>query len=195
MESFEGRGGVVTGGGSGIGRGICLALAEAGHDIAVHYAGSEDAAEETAETIRGMGRNAVTLQADLTVEAEMQRLVPAAHGAQRVLAVLDEHEDAEGLQRAAQDQKRERDDLVGLLGVARPAEVREQRCDAERHDKKIEAVRPPAEVAPRPLRDHLDGHLGHERAVDEQLEQREREALFMETAKAIRGNENPGPWL
>ncbi|WP_370283463.1 SDR family oxidoreductase [Pseudooceanicola sp.] len=79
---------LVTGAGKRLGRAIALALAEAGHDIAVHYAGSEDAAEETAETIRGMGRNAVTLQADLTVEAEMQRLVPAAAGALGPLTVL-----------------------------------------------------------------------------------------------------------
>lgn len=69
---------LVTGAGKRLGRAMALAVAEAGHDVAVHYAGSEEAAEETAAAIRATGRRAVTLQADLTVEAEMQALVPAA---------------------------------------------------------------------------------------------------------------------
>jgi len=69
---------LVTGAGKRLGRAIAIALAEAGHDVAVHYAGSRDGAEETAATIRAAGRRAATLQADLTVEAEMQALVPAA---------------------------------------------------------------------------------------------------------------------
>lgn len=69
---------LVTGAGKRLGRAMALALAEAGHDVAVHYAGSEEAAEDTAQAIRDLGRRAVTLQADLTVEDEMQALVPAA---------------------------------------------------------------------------------------------------------------------
>ncbi|WP_375688675.1 SDR family oxidoreductase [Pseudooceanicola sp. LIPI14-2-Ac024] len=69
---------LVTGAGKRLGRAMALALAEAGHDVAVHYAGSAEAAEEVAAAIRAMGRKAVTLQADLVVEDEMQRLVPAA---------------------------------------------------------------------------------------------------------------------
>jgi NAD(P)-dependent dehydrogenase (short-subunit alcohol dehydrogenase family) len=57
---------------------MALHLAERGHDVAVHYAGSADAAEEVAEQIRALGRKAVTLQADLTAESDMQTLVPRA---------------------------------------------------------------------------------------------------------------------
>ena len=40
---------LVTGGGRGIGRAITLALAEAGFDVCINYAGNAAAAEQTAE--------------------------------------------------------------------------------------------------------------------------------------------------
>ena len=59
------RAALVTGGAKGIGRAVCLALAEKGMDIAVNYAGSAAAAEETAAACRALGVRAVTLQADV----------------------------------------------------------------------------------------------------------------------------------
>ena len=61
-----------------LGRAMALTLAEHGHDVAVHYGGSADAAEELCDTIRAMGRRAVAVQADLTREAEVQTLVARA---------------------------------------------------------------------------------------------------------------------
>lgn len=72
------RAALVTGGARRLGRAIALALAEAGFDLAVHYRGSAGEAEATAERIRGLGRRAVTLPADLAREAEMQALLPMA---------------------------------------------------------------------------------------------------------------------
>ncbi|MBR9844278.1 MAG: SDR family oxidoreductase [Rhodobacteraceae bacterium] len=69
---------LVTGAGKRIGRALALGLAQRGYDVAVHYAGSVEAAEETASDIRALGRQAVTLCADLTQEDEMQALLPAA---------------------------------------------------------------------------------------------------------------------
>ncbi len=69
---------LVTGGAKRLGRAMALALAEDGHDIALHYAGSTDAAEATADEIRAMGRRAVTLQADLLDEAATLSLIPRA---------------------------------------------------------------------------------------------------------------------
>jgi NAD(P)-dependent dehydrogenase (short-subunit alcohol dehydrogenase family) len=69
---------LVTGAAKRLGRAMALYLAERGYDVAVHYAGSATEAEAVAEDIRSKGRKAVTVQADLTVEADMQSLVPRA---------------------------------------------------------------------------------------------------------------------
>ncbi len=72
---------LVTGGSKRLGRAMALYLADRGFDVAVHYNGSAEAAAEVAGLIRDTGRAAATVQADLTVEAEMQALLPAAAGA------------------------------------------------------------------------------------------------------------------
>lgn len=71
---------LVTGAGKRLGRDMALYLAKRGHDVAVHYATSKDEAEEVAAEIRAMGRQGITLQADLTDEKQMQSLFPAAAG-------------------------------------------------------------------------------------------------------------------
>ena len=83
------RAALVTGGAKGIGRAICRALAENGMNIAVNYAGSAAAAEETAAACRALGVQAVTLQADVRSPEACQKLVEdtvAAFGRIDVLA-------------------------------------------------------------------------------------------------------------
>ncbi|HJG27282.1 MAG TPA: 3-oxoacyl-[acyl-carrier-protein] reductase [Subdoligranulum variabile] len=79
---------LVTGGGRGIGRAICLALAKAGFDLCINYAAGSSAAEQTAEECRGLGVQAVVLQADVTTPAECQNLVEKAAGTFGRLDVL-----------------------------------------------------------------------------------------------------------
>lgn len=69
---------LVTGGGKRLGRAMALELARAGHDVAVHYATSEQAAEDVAQEIRALGRRAITLRADLLDEAQVSGLVARA---------------------------------------------------------------------------------------------------------------------
>lgn len=72
------RNALVTGGARRLGRAIALALAHQGFDIAIHYGGSADAAEDTRRDIEALGRRAVLLQADLADEAAVERLLPLA---------------------------------------------------------------------------------------------------------------------
>ncbi|SDK41253.1 SDR family oxidoreductase [Aliiruegeria lutimaris] len=69
---------LVTGAARRLGRYMALYLADRGHDVAIHYHGSADDAEALVAEIERMGRKAVALRADLTREAEMQTLLPAA---------------------------------------------------------------------------------------------------------------------
>ena len=69
---------LVTGAARRLGRELALELAKQGYDVAVHYSSSEDAAEQTANDIRALGRKAITVQADLLSESETQTLVDRA---------------------------------------------------------------------------------------------------------------------
>lgn len=66
---------LVTGSSRGIGRGIALELAKAGHRIAVNYAGNAEAAAETLAAVRAAGGDGFTIQGDVAVAADRERLV------------------------------------------------------------------------------------------------------------------------
>lgn len=56
---------IVTGGSRGIGRACALRLAETGCDVAVLYAGNDEAARETVEAIEALGRRARAWKCDV----------------------------------------------------------------------------------------------------------------------------------
>ncbi|MGF1471371.1 MAG: SDR family NAD(P)-dependent oxidoreductase [Rubrobacteraceae bacterium] len=66
---------VVTGGSRGLGRAICLTLAEGGATVAVNYASSAGPAQRTVEMIESEGGEAIAVQADVTDEASVETLV------------------------------------------------------------------------------------------------------------------------
>jgi len=59
---------LVTGASGGLGRAVALALADAGHDVGVHYRGDAEGAAATAAGVEGTGRRAAALHADLDVD-------------------------------------------------------------------------------------------------------------------------------
>ena len=75
--NLEGKTALVTGASSGIGKEIALVLAEAGADVAV-AARRLDRIEETADEIRGLGRRAVPIQADVSDSQQVDDMVSQA---------------------------------------------------------------------------------------------------------------------
>jgi|HubBroStandDraft_1064217.scaffolds.fasta_scaffold42866_3 3-oxoacyl-[acyl-carrier protein] reductase len=66
---------LITGGGTGMGRATALMFAREGASVAVNYSRSRDEAEEVVAQIRGGGRKAIAIQADVANEAEVTAMV------------------------------------------------------------------------------------------------------------------------
>lgn len=75
--SMKGNVALVTGGGRGIGRAICLELARRGAAVAVNYAGNSQAAEETVQLCRELCVEAEAFQADVAGPAACDALIAA----------------------------------------------------------------------------------------------------------------------
>lgn len=78
MGRLEGKVAVVTGGGRGIGRGICLAFAKEGADLIVNYATKDQPAQEVVEMIQKVGRKAVAVKGNVAVKADAERIIQTA---------------------------------------------------------------------------------------------------------------------
>ncbi|MFZ4534593.1 MAG: SDR family NAD(P)-dependent oxidoreductase [Alsobacter sp.] len=72
----------------GIGRAVALALAAAGADVALHWYGSREKAEELAGLIRGMGRRTALVHADMGDADAARAAVRAAAEALGSLGIL-----------------------------------------------------------------------------------------------------------
>jgi NAD(P)-dependent dehydrogenase (short-subunit alcohol dehydrogenase family) len=64
-DDLNGRVAIVTGGGQGIGRSVCVQLAERGADVAFSFRRDVAEAEHTVALIEAQGRRALAIQADM----------------------------------------------------------------------------------------------------------------------------------
>jgi 3-oxoacyl-[acyl-carrier protein] reductase len=78
MGRLENKVAVVTGGGRGIGRAICLAFAKEGADVILNYASKDQPAQEVVELIGKIGRKAVAVKGNVAVKADVERIIQTA---------------------------------------------------------------------------------------------------------------------
>ena len=78
MGKLEGKVAVVTGGGRGIGRAVCLAFAKEGADVVLNYASKDQPAQEVVRMIQEMGRKAVAIKGNVAVRADVEKTILAA---------------------------------------------------------------------------------------------------------------------
>ncbi|MBO7298184.1 MAG: SDR family NAD(P)-dependent oxidoreductase, partial [Kiritimatiellae bacterium] len=77
LPLFE-RVALVTGGAERVGREIAFTLAEQGCDIIIHYNRSAEEAEELANELRTLGRQAWTLQGDFSTPDDAEIVLRSA---------------------------------------------------------------------------------------------------------------------
>jgi NAD(P)-dependent dehydrogenase (short-subunit alcohol dehydrogenase family) len=75
---LESKVALVTGASKGVGKGIALELARAGAQVVVNYNRDGAGAEATVAEIRGIGREAFAVQADVGVAADVDRMFAQA---------------------------------------------------------------------------------------------------------------------
>jgi NAD(P)-dependent dehydrogenase (short-subunit alcohol dehydrogenase family) len=80
MRALEGRVALVTGAQQGIGRATAEAMGRAGASVVVNWLDDPDAAEEVASIVRDAGAEAVTVQGDVGVRADCERMLAAGEG-------------------------------------------------------------------------------------------------------------------
>lgn len=76
--TLDGKVAIVTGGNSGIGQAIVLALAEAGANVVIDYVCHPEATEELERRVADLGDKAIGVDADVSSVADLQRLVDTA---------------------------------------------------------------------------------------------------------------------
>lgn len=75
MGVLSGQVALVTGASRGIGRGVAIALAQAGANVAINYYDDPDVAAETAREVENAGSQALLVQGDVAEYENLERMV------------------------------------------------------------------------------------------------------------------------
>src|SRR5467141_2273277 len=70
-----GRVAIVTGGGTGIGRAVCLRLATGGAAVVVNYSRSAHDADATAHEVEDLGAKGIAHRADVSDESQVVAMI------------------------------------------------------------------------------------------------------------------------
>ncbi|MGO9853561.1 MAG: SDR family NAD(P)-dependent oxidoreductase [Acidimicrobiales bacterium] len=77
-DELQGKVAIVTGGNTGIGAAVVLALAEQGAKVVIDYVANEQAEEELERKIASLGDTAVGVEADVSKVEDLQRMIDLA---------------------------------------------------------------------------------------------------------------------
>ena len=111
---LSGQKALVTGANSGIGRGVAIALGQAGADVVVNYVVGDEAANAVADEIRGFGVKAIVYKADVSMEDQVAGMFQ--HAIQQ-FGTLDILVNNAGLQRDAKFQSMTLDEWNKVLSI------------------------------------------------------------------------------
>lgn len=78
MGRLESKVAVVTGGGRGVGRAICLAYAREGADVIVNYATRDQPAQEVVEMVQNIGRRAIAVKGNVAIKDDVEMVMKSA---------------------------------------------------------------------------------------------------------------------
>lgn len=88
MASEDRKTAIVTGATDGIGKAVCLEFGKAGMNIVANYHSSREKAELLGNELKTLGIDFLLVQADVTKETEVQRLVDKAMGKYQAIDIL-----------------------------------------------------------------------------------------------------------
>ena len=114
MEDLTGKVALVTGASRGIGRGIALALARAGCDVAVNYRDRGPEAESAAREIQEGGRRALVVRADVSRRAEVEEMTGAVERQLGAVAILVNNAGIARVQPVAEIREEDWNELIAV---------------------------------------------------------------------------------
>jgi 3-oxoacyl-[acyl-carrier protein] reductase len=114
MNELRGRTALVTGGSRGIGRAIALSLATAGADVVINFLTRAADAQAVESEILGLGRRCLSIQANVSVAGEVERLAAEAHRSMGTIDILVNNAGIARQQPLEQITERDWDELIDV---------------------------------------------------------------------------------
>jgi glucose 1-dehydrogenase len=87
-DALQGKVAIVTGGNTGIGKAVVLALAEQGASVVIDYVSNEQATEDLERKIADLGEAATAVEADVSKIEDLQRMIDTAVSAYGRLDIM-----------------------------------------------------------------------------------------------------------